>query len=314
MAVLVGYMRVSTAEQSLALQRDALAAAGCERFYEDTCGGTIADRPGLARALETLRAGDALVVWKLDRIGRSLAHVVELLAGSWVGVAPLLVAWAVHLGVGLFRHVYDTRVFTLVYADLATDLVERQRARGADAAHLAARVALSREVVDFLQVEVPSVAASVVHFTGAVAMLCVLDLRVGALAVAALLPVALFTARFGRTSLRLNAALNDRLEREVELVARGSNAGVRRHFAHRLRFWRVRISDAEAKVWGANEVVQIALTLAALALLAREGSGATAGAIYSVLAYVWAYGEGVGEAPGTVQKLSRLRDIASRLG
>lgn len=76
--MLVGYMRVSTAEQSLALQRDALAAAGCERFYEDTCSGTVADRPGLARALDVLRAGDALVVWKLDRIGRSLTHVVEL--------------------------------------------------------------------------------------------------------------------------------------------------------------------------------------------------------------------------------------------
>jgi DNA invertase Pin-like site-specific DNA recombinase len=76
--VLVGYMRVSTAEQSLALQRDALAGAGRERFYEDTCSGTVADRPGLARALDVLRPGDALVVWKLDRIGRSLAHVVEL--------------------------------------------------------------------------------------------------------------------------------------------------------------------------------------------------------------------------------------------
>ena len=90
---------------------------------------------------------------------------------------------------------------------------------------------------------------------------------------------------------------------------------MRRHFAHRLRFWRVRISDAEAKAWGAIEVVQIGLTLAALALLAREGGGgATAGGIYAVLAYVWAYGEGVGEAPGAVGKLARLRDIASRLG
>ena len=78
--MLVGYMRVSTAEQSLALQRDALLAAGIEpeRIYEDTCSGTVADRPGLVRALDVVRAGDALVVWKLDRIGRSLAHVVEL--------------------------------------------------------------------------------------------------------------------------------------------------------------------------------------------------------------------------------------------
>lgn len=236
-----------------------------------------------------------------------------VLSGAWAGVAPLLVAWTVHLIVGLFRHVYDTRVFTLVYADLAADLVERQRAQGADAAHVAARVTLSREVVDFLQTDVPAVAASLVHFAGAVAMLCVLSPWVGALAVAALLPIGLFTLWFGRASLRLNAALNDRLEREVELVSRASNAGVRRHFAHRLRFWRVRISDAEAKVWGGIEVVQIALTLAALALLAREG-GVTAGAIYAVLAYVWTYGESVNDAPGIVQKLSRLKDIATRLG
>jgi len=75
-------------------------------------------------------------------------------------------------------------------------------------------VALSREMVDFLQVEVPAAAASVVRFVGAIAMLCVLNLWVGVLALLALLPVSLFTMRFGRASLRLNAALNDRLERE----------------------------------------------------------------------------------------------------
>ena len=82
-AVLVGYMRVSTAEQKLALQRDALLAAGIapERIYEDTCSGTVTNRPGLARALDVAREGDALVIWKLDRIGRSLRHVVELVDG-----------------------------------------------------------------------------------------------------------------------------------------------------------------------------------------------------------------------------------------
>jgi ABC-type multidrug transport system fused ATPase/permease subunit len=237
-----------------------------------------------------------------------------VLSGAWAGVAPLLIAWTVHLAVGLFRHVYDTRVFTLVYADLAADLVERQRAQSANAAHLAARVTLSREVIDFLQVEVPAVTASLVNFVGAVAMLFVLNLWVGALALVALVPMLLFTFWFSRISLRLNAALNDRLEREVELISRASNAGVRRHFAHRLRFWRVRISDAEAKVWGGIEVVHIGLTLATLAILAREGSGATAGAIYAVLSYVWTYGGSVNDMPGLVQKLSRLKDIASRLG
>ena len=70
-------MRVSTAGQSFDLQRDAIAKAGCERVYDDTCSGRATERPGLARALEVARAGDALVVWKLDRIGRSLPHVVQ---------------------------------------------------------------------------------------------------------------------------------------------------------------------------------------------------------------------------------------------
>jgi DNA invertase Pin-like site-specific DNA recombinase len=79
--VLVGYMRVSTNEQNLALQRDALKAVGCERLYDDTCSGSVAERPGLTKALDHMRAGDTLVVWKLDRIGRSLSHVVELVDG-----------------------------------------------------------------------------------------------------------------------------------------------------------------------------------------------------------------------------------------
>jgi Resolvase, N terminal domain len=58
--MLVGYMRVSTSEQNLALQRDVLEGAGCERLYEDTCSGSVTERPGLARALDTLRPGIAI--------------------------------------------------------------------------------------------------------------------------------------------------------------------------------------------------------------------------------------------------------------
>ena len=76
--MLIGYMRVSTGEQGLDLQRDALGRAGCERVYEDVCSGRATERPGLAQALEVARDGDALAVWKLDRIGRSLPHVVGL--------------------------------------------------------------------------------------------------------------------------------------------------------------------------------------------------------------------------------------------
>ena len=74
---LIGYARVSTVEQDTALQTDALRKAGCDKIFEDTVSGAKAERPGLAAALAYVREGDALVVWRLDRLGRSLPHLIE---------------------------------------------------------------------------------------------------------------------------------------------------------------------------------------------------------------------------------------------
>lgn len=76
--MLIGYARISTHDQNLALQRDALASAGCEKIYTDVGSGGNADRAGLADALTHLRSGDTLVVWRLDRLGRSLKHLIEI--------------------------------------------------------------------------------------------------------------------------------------------------------------------------------------------------------------------------------------------
>ena len=74
--MVVGYARVSTAEQSLALQQDALTRAGCGRTFSDTASGAVEERPGLTAALDYVRAGDTLVVWRLDRLGRTLRHLI----------------------------------------------------------------------------------------------------------------------------------------------------------------------------------------------------------------------------------------------
>ncbi len=78
---LLGYARVSTLEQDAALQHDALRAAGCFRSWTDTASGAVTDRPELAAVMDALRAGDTLVVWRLDRLGRSLPHLIETVRG-----------------------------------------------------------------------------------------------------------------------------------------------------------------------------------------------------------------------------------------
>jgi DNA invertase Pin-like site-specific DNA recombinase len=70
--MLVGYARVSTHDQTLNLQQDALEKAGCEKTFTDVISGAKAERKGLAEALKYVRAGNTLVVWRLDRLGRSL--------------------------------------------------------------------------------------------------------------------------------------------------------------------------------------------------------------------------------------------------
>lgn len=90
---LIGYARVSTSEQDLALQLDTLKAAGATRIFEDRgVSGAKAERPGLTAALSFLREGDTLVVWKLDRLGRSMTHLLQVVAeleGRGVGFRSL---------------------------------------------------------------------------------------------------------------------------------------------------------------------------------------------------------------------------------
>jgi DNA invertase Pin-like site-specific DNA recombinase len=136
--VLIGYARISTDDQNLALQHDALTAAGCEKIYEDKISGAKAERPGLALALEVARAGDTLVVWRLDRLGRSLKDLIALaerLAERQVGLRSLKEALdTTSSGGRLIFHMFAS------LAEFERDLIRERTRAGLSAARARGRL------------------------------------------------------------------------------------------------------------------------------------------------------------------------------
>jgi DNA invertase Pin-like site-specific DNA recombinase len=136
--VRVGYARVSTRDQNPALQLDALRAAGCDRVFEETGSGARADRPQLRAALDFMRSGDALVVWKLDRLARSTKQLIDTVEGLK----------ARDIGFRCLTQELDTTtpggrlVFTLfsALAEFERDVIRERTRAGLDAARARGRV------------------------------------------------------------------------------------------------------------------------------------------------------------------------------
>lgn len=142
----IGYARISTQEQNLDLQRDALKAAGCDRIIDDSASGGKAQRPGLDRARELLRHGDVLAVWRLDRLGRSLRHLIELMAvleGEGIGFQSITEAIDTTTPGGkLVFHIFAA------LAEFERNLIRERTTAGLDAARARGRKGGRRKKLD----------------------------------------------------------------------------------------------------------------------------------------------------------------------
>jgi len=233
-----------------------------------------------------------------------------LLDGSWGGVILFAALSLAHTGLGVARQWCDTRLFNRLYASLATDLVEHQRAEGVATTSVVARTLLADEYVDFLRSGVNTAITAAFALVGSLVMLVFYDPVIGLVAAAVAVPVALINRRLMRRSGRIFRVLNDQSEREVSLIDDGSVQDVRRHFGVVAGYWN-RLSDAEGISWGVIDV--FALGLAVFALVRATGTSAEVGTIFAIIAYTWAYLGGFDQVPGVLQRMSNLADIRRRL-
>jgi len=235
----------------------------------------------------------------------------SLLRAEYWGLALMVGQHLARLFVGTARQMYDTRAFSAIYTDTATRLVCRQRDTGLGVSTVAARSALSRELVEFFEHNLKAVFASAYGVIGALVMLSIYDVVLVVFCLTMLAPLVFLTRKLARRSFTLNQSLNDQLEREVEVIENGQVDPVRDHF-RLLAHWRVRLSDMEAWNFFLMEFFVLGLIVAALARYCSL-PGVQAGDIYAVFVYVWMFVGGLDCVPGVTQQLARLLDISRRV-
>ena len=235
----------------------------------------------------------------------------DLLKGTYTGLIIFVAQHLAHLLVGSFRQMYDTRVFTSVYTDLATELVVGQRNRHVDISRVTARSALSRNYVEFFEQCVPMLIRAFYSVVGALVLLGLYDWTLIPFCLALVVPAVLLNTAYGRKSYELSGRLHDQLEQEVEVIRQSEPEKVRSHY-NELARWRIKLSDAEAINFSLMELFVLGVMVATLVHFCMNSSPQP-GDIFAVFRYVLMFIMGLDSAPKIVQQLSRLRDIGFRL-
>ncbi len=232
-----------------------------------------------------------------------------LLAGALQELWTLTGIMAALIVVAVIRRVYDTRIYGTVRVELGLEQAARSAALPVSA--LNARLGMGRELVDFLEHTLPEAMAAAVQLVIAVVVLYAfaptLALAGGAAALAMVLIYALFHHRF----YRLNGALNQQVEKQVSVLEGRKTRPIRAHLMQ-LRRHEVRLSDAEAVLYGAIFIVLLGLIVFNL-WFATTRLEITVGTIFSIISYSWEFVESALALPVTLQSWSRLSEIMRRL-
>lgn len=228
----------------------------------------------------------------------------------WQALTYALFVFAFWL-VGSARRSIDTRVFARIYSEIVVPIIINQRAQGQSPSKISARVKLSREFVDFFEMHLPTAITSIFSIMGASLMLLILEFWTGLLSVCILLIFTLLLPYFTRISSRLYLALNNRLERDVDVISQSSETKLRQHYSL-VAHLRILISNREAFGYLCNGIASSLLFGFAFVWMTMNGYG-SAGHIYSVTTYLWMFAMSLDDVPRLVESYSNLKDIAKRV-
>ncbi|HAU5432826.1 TPA: hypothetical protein JD181_20950, partial [Cronobacter malonaticus] len=212
---------------------------------------------------------------------------------------------------GATRRSVDTRTFARIYAGLAVSVVLAQRQKSLNHSTIAARVALSREFVDFFELHLPTLITSVASMAGAAVMLLLIEFWTGIACLGILAVLACFLTQFTRRNEALYGRLNNRLEKEIDMVTHAAPRALQRHYQLLARL-RITLSDREAMGYFTIGVLA-ALLFSFTVVMMTQSAAINAGHIYSVMTYMWMFVTSLDDAPQLLEKYSQLKDIGRRV-
>lgn len=276
------------------------------------------DRPLTLRTLLRLFWFKITVTWALTLLETGLWVILPLLLGFTIDglligdFGPFWQMIGVLVGlvlVAVVRQLIDTHIFGTMRVELSQVLAERNR--GLSVSTLNVRVLMAREIVDYLEQEMPVLMAAVVQPLASVVILFTFHWALALSAVTAGTIMLCVYAKFHGRFFRLNRAINARAEKQVRILETRTGPAFGRHL-RMLRHWEVRLSDTEALVYGLINAVLMLLVVFNLGFTALI-MAASAGAIFAIVTYSWEFMDAAFNLPEALQQWSRLSEIIERI-
>ena len=218
----------------------------------------------------------------------------------------VLIAWLV----GAIRRRVDTQVFANIYAKLAVNVIMNEKQNAKDDSAIIARVALSREFVNFFETHFPMFFTSVIPIIGSAFMLIFVEPKVAVACFAVMTFFLIFLPRYIKKNDDLYLRLNDRLEKEAKVIGAFNKSTLNRHYDVVSKF-RIAISNREAMSYFIIGISASLLFLVAIIVLSSQQTNA--GHIYSVMTYIWNFVISLDDSPKLIEEFSNLKDIGKRI-